>query len=196
MRSIQTTGAVLLISATLQVSPAFAEACSCVSLAVGIAVQEPFEQDNFARDEFAARLGAFRRLFGGLEAGLESGYVGLGRAFSPFCGETGTLPCEFQGTRLNSIDVMTALRWRLHVGAVQPYVATGMGVFAFKGGKYTEDALLREIRGGISAAVGIHLAETPRLGVEARWLAILDSTGHPSNRNTDILTLMIGLNLD
>jgi len=89
-----------------------------------------------------------------------------------------------------------ALRWRPKVGPVRPYVAAGVGVFAFKGGKYTEDALLREIRGGISTAIGLHLAKAPRLGAEFRWLAILDSTGYSWDRNTDILTFMVGLNLE
>lgn len=181
----------------LHVTPALAGPGPCVCLAVGTAiVQEPFEKDRLGDGEFAARLGIFRALFGALEGGIEGGYLGLGRVYSPFCGETGTLPCEFNGNRLNSIDVTASLRWRPRIGPVRPYVAAGAGAFALKGGKYTQDALLREVLGGISAAIGVHSAKRPGLGAEFRWLAILDSTGYPWDRNTDVLTLMVGLNLE
>jgi hypothetical protein len=155
-------------------------------------VQDRLEKEG----EFAARLGAFRSLFGSLEGGIEVGYLALGRASSPFCGESGSLPCEFEGSLLNSIDLVSSFRWRAQVGPVRPYVAAGAGVFGVKGGKYSDDALLREIRGGISTAIGIHLAKGPGIGAEARWLAILGNTGHRWSRNTDVLLLMVGLNLD
>lgn len=197
MRHIRPLGIGFLIAAALQAPPALAGSGSCVCLAVGTGiVQEPFEKDPLSDGEFAARLGVFHSLFGPLEAGIEGGYLGLGRAISPFCGETGTLPCEFEGNRLNSFDMTASLRWRPKLGPVRPYVAAGVGVFAVKGGKYTDDALLRETRGGISTAIGVHSARAPRLGAEVRWVSILDTAGYSWNRNTDVLTLMVGLSLD
>ena len=194
MGRLRTLGIGLLSLLSLQATPALAGSCVCLGVGTAI-VQEPFDKDHLDDGEFAARLGVFLSVMKSLEAGVEGGYLGLGRASSPFCGETGTMPCQFEGNLLNSIDLMLSLRWRPQAGPVRPYLAASAGAFALKGGKYTEDALLREIRGGISSAIGVHFAKRPGLGVELRWLSILD-TGYAWDRKTDVLTLLVGLNWD
>jgi hypothetical protein len=184
----------ILLLAVLLPVPSPAKSGSCVFLAAGTGIeQQPFEEDPLHSGEFVARVGIFRALPAQLEAGLEAGYLNLGRFSYGYCNETGAPDCELLGERLDALDLLASLRWRPRVGPVRPYFAAGGGVSAIKGGKYSEGeaytkgALLREIRGEISTAVGLHVARVPGLGVEVRWLAILDSTGQPWNRNTDVL---------
>ncbi|HEU4723773.1 MAG TPA: hypothetical protein VFU59_00605 [Candidatus Eisenbacteria bacterium] len=182
-----------LALAALGVESARAESCGCLGAGAGFE-QSPYEDSSWEDAGVTARLGVFHTIFKRVEGGLETGYVHLGRASSPFCGETGTLPCQLVGRALNAFDLSGSVRWRPKVGPVRPYVSVGGGAYAYKGAKFTESALVREVHAGISGAIGVHSRKRPGLGVEARWTSILD-TGNSYDRNTDILSFLIGMNL-